>query len=83
MIDDLLAINRASGRGKDLESAVTNVLDAGDPLSISDLAVDGTDLIDHGIPKGPAVGKTLIRLLEEVLKDPSLNTKVQLLELLS
>ncbi len=83
VVDDLVAINRAGGRGKGLEAAVDGERTAGVPLSIADLAVDGTDLIEHGVPRGPAVGKTLIRLLDEVLKDPSLNTKEQLLDLIS
>ena len=42
----------------------------------SDNKVMNTDILR-------AVGKTLIRLLDEVLKDPSLNTKEQLLDLIS
>jgi len=51
-----------------------------DPLSIGDLAVDGSDLMDLGIPPGPAVGTTLRRLLELVIENPELNTRDALLE---
>lgn len=51
-------------------------------LSIKDLAVDGKDLIRENIPKGPLLGKYLELLLEEVLKNPSYNTKEKLLEIL-
>jgi tRNA nucleotidyltransferase (CCA-adding enzyme) len=45
------------------------------------LAVSGTDLIEAGIPAGPALGAVLGRLLERVLVDPALNTREQLLAL--
>jgi hypothetical protein len=52
-----------------------------DPLSIGDLAIDGTDLMELGIPAGPAVGATLRRLLEVVVDDPSKNQRDTLLAL--
>ena len=54
-----------------------------DPLTVNDLAIDGSDLMDAGIPAGPAVGKTLRRLLEVVIEDPARNTRDTLLELAS
>ena len=83
VVDDLVAISVASGRGKGLEAAVDEQRKEDVPLSIADLAVDGTDLIAHGVPRGPAIGKTLARLLGEVLKNPALNTREQLLDLIS
>ncbi|MBA3657048.1 MAG: hypothetical protein H0W69_06835 [Gemmatimonadaceae bacterium] len=50
-----------------------------DPVEVSDLAVDGTDLAKLGI-RGPEVGRTLRRLLEIVIKDPISNTEDVLLE---
>jgi tRNA nucleotidyltransferase (CCA-adding enzyme) len=50
------------------------------PIEIGDLAVDGGDLQALGL-KGPAVGRTLSRLLDAVITDPSINTKDKLLEL--
>jgi hypothetical protein len=52
-----------------------------DPIAIGDLAVDGTDLMDAGIPAGPAVGRALRRLLELVLEDPARNQRDELLAL--
>lgn len=52
-----------------------------DPVAIADLAVDGADLCEAGIPKGPAVGRTLARLLEAVVEDPALNQRDVLLAL--
>jgi tRNA nucleotidyltransferase/poly(A) polymerase len=50
-----------------------------DPLSVGDLAVDGGDLLELGIPAGPAIGATLRRLLELVIDDPSKNQREILL----
>ena len=51
-----------------------------DPVELSDLAVDGTDLQKLGL-SGPALGKALNALLEAVVRDPSLNTPDRLLAL--
>ena len=46
-----------------------------DPVEISDLAVDGDDLRAAGIPPGPVLGRILARLLEDVLEEPTRNTR--------
>lgn len=46
-----------------------------DPVLPSDLALSGRDLIALGVPPGRAVGRALSRLLDAVLRDPSLNTR--------
>jgi tRNA nucleotidyltransferase (CCA-adding enzyme) len=43
------------------------------PLAVSDLALDGNDLIRAGLKPGPRFGKILDALLERVLEDPTLN----------
>jgi tRNA nucleotidyltransferase (CCA-adding enzyme) len=53
-----------------------------DAISLSDLAIDGTDLEKMGI-RGPAVGVALKKLLDAVIADPRKNTHVQLLEMAS
>ena len=50
------------------------------PVSISDLAIGGGELIELGI-SGREIGKTLAYLLGEVINDPSLNTKERLIAL--
>lgn len=50
-----------------------------DPVDLRDLAVDGDDLRQAGIPPGPGLGKILAALLEAVLRDPTLNTRDRLL----
>jgi len=51
------------------------------PLSIKDLAVNGYDLMEIGIPQGKEIGKTLNILLNAVLEDFSLNDKDILLKM--
>jgi tRNA nucleotidyltransferase/poly(A) polymerase len=49
------------------------------PHRLSDLAVDGADLIAAGFEPGPRLGRVLRELLHEVVEDPSRNTKPVLL----
>jgi tRNA nucleotidyltransferase (CCA-adding enzyme) len=51
-----------------------------DPIELSDLAIDGSDLEKIGIT-GPAVGVTLRKLLDAVISDPRLNNGAKLLEM--
>jgi tRNA nucleotidyltransferase (CCA-adding enzyme) len=51
----------------------------GSPHRLSDLAVDGTDLIELGYVPGPELGRTLSELLDEVVEEPSLNRRETLL----
>jgi len=74
--DDLLALLPAP---RSLLPAVAKVRDAHPPLTLKDLAVKGDDLITAGVRPGPDVGEALTRLLDEVLEDPSRNTKEYLL----
>ena len=52
-----------------------------DCVRVADLAIDGKDLMELGVPQGPEMGKVLNCLLEKVMDDPSLNTKEKLTEL--
>jgi tRNA nucleotidyltransferase (CCA-adding enzyme) len=52
-----------------------------EPVAIDDLAIDGNDLRDLGIPPGPRVGAVLRWLLSQVLEDPSRNSRPVLLGL--
>jgi tRNA nucleotidyltransferase (CCA-adding enzyme) len=46
---------------------------------IRDLAVNGDDLMALGYKRGPAIGRALQTLLDEVVRSPELNTREQLL----
>ncbi|MBE6534012.1 MAG: CCA tRNA nucleotidyltransferase [Ruminococcaceae bacterium] len=67
--------------GNSKEGALA-LLDDDTPFSISQLAISGNDLISLGY-NGREIGKTLAHLLDEVIKDPSLNTKDALLGILN
>jgi len=73
-VDDLLI-----GASDAVRKAVAAVRADNPPLALKDLAVKGDDLIAAGVRPGPDVGETLARLLDEVLADPSRNTKEYLL----
>ncbi|MDR2445120.1 MAG: HD domain-containing protein [Spirochaetaceae bacterium] len=60
---------------------IDSVLAAGRALSLKDLAVNGRDLIEAGIPPGKKLGLILHNLLEAVLEDPEMNSKEKLLEM--
>jgi tRNA nucleotidyltransferase (CCA-adding enzyme) len=80
-VEDLLAVAAAEGSHLGVEAGVTAVRAARAPLKLADLAVDGNDLIEAGIPGGPMIGATLHRLLDRVLEEPELNTKAALLRI--
>jgi tRNA nucleotidyltransferase/poly(A) polymerase len=73
--------SRPSGLGvAALQRRIDSVIDAEQALSVRDLAVNGNDLEQVGVPKGPGMGKVLDFLLETVLDDPSQNKREVLLE---
>jgi tRNA nucleotidyltransferase (CCA-adding enzyme) len=50
------------------------------PHQLRDLAIGGDDLLAAGYKPGPAIGQTLRSLLDEVVTDPSRNTRPVLLK---
>jgi tRNA nucleotidyltransferase (CCA-adding enzyme) len=78
--EDLLVLwHMRTGAAAPWEGAVRAIRGRGEATSRSQLALSGNELIDAGVPRGPEVGKTLDRLLDAVLDDPSLNTREALL----
>ncbi len=63
-----------------LQQRISKVLQQDMALKVTDLKVNGEDIAQLGIPKGPEVGRILKELLEIVMDDPMLNTKEKLLE---
>ncbi len=55
------------------------ILERGDCLSLKDLKLTGSDLLEDGMQRGPQIGMVLKQLLEEVLREPSLNERTYLL----
>jgi len=65
---------------KELRSRIDEQIEQGGALTTQDLAIDGKDVMAHleGGP-GPVVGQVLRELLEQVIEDPSLNTRDKLM----
>lgn len=81
---DLLSLSPAMhGRAAlvdELEERMNKLLEEGVCLSVQDLAVKGTDLMNIGFPAGKIVGDMLDRLFAEVTDEKVENTKDALLE---
>ena len=78
-VEDVVAIAALEQSGCNLQDAVERIRESGAPLELGELAITGLDLMDIGVPEGPAIGEILRDLLECVLRDPSCNTKEDLL----
>ena len=79
-VDDLAALaHLRAGAPAPWATVVQGVRDRKEATDRTGLAVTGEDLMQAGIPKGPAVGAALERLLDAVLDDPSLNSREGLL----
>ena len=76
---DVVAASEPAQRRAALLAAIDAILAAREPLALQDLAITGEDLIAAGMRPGPAMGEVLRRLLDEVLDDPTLNTRERLL----
>ncbi len=63
----------------DFESMFKRIIERGDCLSIKELALTGKDLIDSGVSPGPGLGRILDMMFDDVLDDPTHNTKEWLL----
>lgn len=67
---------------KELKDRIKKVVDEENALNISDLKVNGRDIMKAlGLGQGPRVGRILAFLLDNVLEDPSLNSRKKLLGL--
>lgn len=87
-VDDLITLREADqgGHGNDwdgnaplMRQYVQAVRESGQPTALSNLAVNGNDLIQAGMKPGPQMGQVLKRLMDLVIEDPSLNEKETLL----
>jgi len=65
---------------EEFRARIEGVLAARAALTLSDLKVDGKDVMrELGLPPGPRVGEVLGWLLEQVVEEPSLNERGRLL----
>ncbi|NOQ96033.1 MAG: HD domain-containing protein [Desulfobacterales bacterium] len=93
-IGDLMRLRKADdlahgwGRGfeKDInafEERIYAILKKSPPLGVSDLAVNGRDVMDVlGLQPGPKIGKILKQLLDVVIEKPECNQKHKLIQIL-
>lgn len=78
--DDLLAAHQLrTGQPAPWAPVVAGIRSRGEAVDRGALAVTGQDLAAAGIPAGPAMGRILAALLEEVLDDPARNERAHLL----
>ena len=86
---DLVAHKEADLRGKkisqqdlDAVARLRSLLEQeqSQPHRLTDLAIDGSDLIALGFDEGPVLGRTLESLLDAVVDEPALNTRDRLLD---
>ena len=85
---DLVAHKEADLRGKQVPQSELDAVarlralleqERSKPHRLEDLAVDGSDLIELGYSEGPTLGRALEGLLDDVVEDPTLNTRDELL----
>ncbi|CUQ19850.1 CCA tRNA nucleotidyltransferase [Clostridium baratii] len=81
---DILSLkdpNVALYKVSDMKNKIDNIINSNTPLTVKDLAIDGGILVKElDLKPGKIIGETLDYLLQLVLKDSSLNTKLILLE---
>jgi tRNA nucleotidyltransferase (CCA-adding enzyme) len=66
---------------KDFELYYEEAVESGFAVTIGELAIKGSDLIELGVEPGPKMGEILKICLDEVLKYPFSNTKEELTQL--
>ena len=72
--------NPITPRQKDFQERITRVFNESSGLTIKDLAINGSDLIEtFRIEPGPEIGKLLKKLVDLILEDPDLNDRKVLL----
>ena len=64
-----------------LKRLYQEIMDRGDCISVKDLNVNGSDLMEYGL-KGPIIGETLDELLHIVMENPKLNEKETLIAMI-
>ena len=68
----------------DAKALLEEIIASGEPVKISDLAISGRDVMKElGIAPSAAVGEHLQYLMDEVIKNPAVNTYENLVDLLS
>lgn len=86
---ELVLLKEADLRGKQVPASELEALarlrtlleeQRSEPHRLTDLAVDGADLLELGYAEGPQLGQALESLLDTVIERPELNTRDELLD---
>ena len=64
----------------ELKDRIAQELEKNNALTLKDLAINGSDLIEAGFEKGKQLGLILNQLLDCVIEDPEMNNKEKLLK---
>lgn len=64
---------------KNADKMFKNIIENNDPLSLKELKINGNTLMELGVTNGKEIGKILNFCLEEVLKNPTANTRENLI----
>lgn len=82
MCDQMAIFDKASWNSlSELEDRIETIMKKNEALSLKDLEINGLDLINLGIKKGPLFSQILNYLLNTVLDDPKLNKRDILLDI--
>ena len=65
-----------------VENTLKEIVDNGECFRVKDLDINGKDLIAAGIKPGKEIGEMLNKILKEVIKNPDINKKEKLLEMI-
>jgi tRNA nucleotidyltransferase/poly(A) polymerase len=91
--EDLLTLRQADVEGKGIpqdpqktpvhtmRNLVSQVRQEQQPTALSQLAINGNDLLSMGLLPGPQIGQILQQLMNDVMETPALNNKDALLSL--
>lgn len=74
------ALSEKQKRLAEWEAMAKEILDKGEPLALSDLEINGRDLLSLGYPQGREIGLILNQLLEEVWQERVNNKRSELLQ---
>lgn len=65
-----------------VEEFCRKIIEQQEAFSLADLAINGTDLMNLGIPEGPMIGRTLDDILEVVMSNDVENTRESIIRYL-
>lgn len=79
---EYLSALEAQGLWRDggLMAEIKRAAVSGEPIFLNELAVDGKDLMDHGVAPGPKIGELLKMLQRDMWSNPAINEPERLLK---